>query len=744
MIFHRQHYICVKQHDMTDCGPACLATVAKQYGLDLSLAKIRSIAGTDRQGTNMFSLLRTAEKLGFEATGVKGDKEAFLAGFPVPAIAHVIVDGNLLHYIVIEEVTSEKKIIVSDPAKGIVVYKPDDFFSIWTGALLLLHPGETFTSGTFSVSPIHFLFRLIKEQRKILFPICLLSLFVTGSGITGAFYYQYLIDIAAQSNTLQKLNTFTIGIIFLYILMQVLSFARGQLIIHLSNRLDTALVFKSYIHATNLPMDFFEYRKTGEIISRFTDAAQARDAISQGAITILIDVVMALAGGIMLYVENPLLLEIACVLLILYAVIAFSFARPLKKHNEKIMNDNAFFNAHIIESINGEETIKTLQAESDFEEKGMHLFQNLLSSVLRGNTISNIQATMTGAAAFIGEILILWAGTVMTIAGSMTMGKLMTFVALLTYFLTPIQNVINFQPQLQTALVSIERLLDILELNCESSDETDTATISGENIVLSHVNFRYGSRQLVLHDINLRIQAGEKLAIVGESGCGKTTLVKLLLRLFDFENGDILIGGRNIQSFSPQSLRKQIAYVSQNIVLFSGSIRENLEMGIGKLPEDELDRVCELCSIKSYIDSLPFRYDTSVGENGDSMSGGQKQRLAIARALLRHPSVLILDEATSHLDSITETAIQKMLSELPASMTVIMIAHRLSTIKNSDRIVVMDHGSIAELGSHEKLLEHHGIYWNMWNRSMLMSASNQDCSIDQNNGKATHIQMQEE
>lgn len=744
MIFHRQHYICVKQHDTTDCGPACLATVAKQYGLDLSLAKIRSIAGTDRQGTNMFSLLRTAEKLGFEATGVKGDKEAFLAGFPVPAIAHVIVDGNLLHYIVIEEVTSEKKIIVSDPAKGIVVYKPDDFFSIWTGALLLLHPGETFTSGTFSVSPIHFLFRLIKEQRKILFPICLLSLFVTGSGITGAFYYQYLIDIAAQSNTLQKLNTFTIGIIFLYILMQVLSFARGQLIIHLSNRLDTALVFKSYIHATNLPMDFFEYRKTGEIISRFTDADQARDAISQGAITILIDVVMALAGGIMLYVENPLLLEIACVLLILYAVIAFSFARPLKKHNEKIMNDNAFFNAHIIESINGEETIKTLQAESDFEEKGMHLFQNLLSSVLRGNTISNIQATMTGAAAFIGEILILWAGTIMTIAGSMTMGKLMTFVALLTYFLTPIQNVINFQPQLQTALVSIERLLDILELNCESSDETDTATISGENIVLSHVNFRYGSRQLVLHDINLRIQAGEKLAIVGESGCGKTTLVKLLLRLFDFENGDILIGGRNIQSFSPQSLRKQIAYVSQNIVLFSGSIRENLEMGIGKLPEDELDRVCELCSIKSYIDSLPFRYDTSVGENGDSMSGGQKQRLAIARALLRHPSVLILDEATSHLDSITETAIQKMLSELPASMTVIMIAHRLSTIKNSDRIVVMDHGSIAELGSHEKLLEHHGIYWNMWNRSMLMSASNQDCSIDQNNGKATHIQMQEE
>ena len=496
--------------------------------------------------------------------------------------------------------------------------------------------------------------------------------------------------------------------------MQGISFIRGQLIIHLSNHLDTALVLKSYIHATNLPMNFFEYRKTGEIISRFTDAALARDAISQGAITILIDLVMAIIGGIMLYMESPVLLGIASVLLILYAVIAFSFARPLKKHNEKIMNDNSLFNAHVIESINGEETLKTLHAESDFGKKGTDLFEKLLSSVLRGNTISNAQTTLTDTTAFIGEVLILWAGTVMTITGTMTVGKLMTFVALLTYFLTPIQNIINFQPQLQTAFVSIERLLDILELTPEPSAEEQELSVSEKDIEFSNVDFRYGSRQLILHNINLHITSGEKIAIVGESGCGKTTLVKLLLRLFDFENGNIQIGEHDLRSHSAQSLRSQIAYVSQNIVFFSGSIRENLEMGIEKIQEKELDQICELCSIKSFIDSLPLRYDSSVGENGDSLSGGQKQRLAIARALLRHPSVLILDEATSHLDSIAESAIQKMLNGLPASMTVIVIAHRLNTIKNCDRIVVMNHGTIAEQGTHQELLAQKGIYWKLW------------------------------
>lgn len=713
MTLHKQHYLCIKQHDTTDCGPACLAIIAKQYGLDLSLAKIRSLAGTDRQGTSLFSLAKTAEKLGFKATGVKGDKEAFLAGFPTPAIAHVVVDDNLLHYIVVEEV-NEQKIIVSDPAKGIITYTPEDFFNIWTGALLLLQPDKQFQKGHFSTSPIQFFLQLVREQKKTLIPIFFLSLLVTGSGIIGAFYYQYIIDITVHSNALQKLNAFTAGIIFLYLLMQGISFIRGQLIIHLSNHLDTALVLKSYIHATNLPMNFFEYRKTGEIISRFTDAALARDAISQGAITILIDLVMAIIGGIMLYMESPVLLGIASVLLILYAVIAFSFARPLKKHNEKIMNDNSLFNAHVIESINGEETLKTLHAESDFGKKGTDLFEKLLSSVLRGNTISNAQTTLTDTTAFIGEVLILWAGTVMTITGTMTIGKLMTFVALLTYFLTPIQNIINFQPQLQTAFVSIERLLDILELTPEPSAEEQKLSVSGKDIEFSNVDFRYGSHQLILHNINLHITSGEKIAIVGESGCGKTTLVKLLLRLFDFESGNIRIGEHDLRSLSAQSLRSQIAYVSQNIVFFSGSIRENLEMGIGKIQEKELDQICELCSIKSFIDSLPLRYDSSVGENGDSLSGGQKQRLAIARALLRHPSVLILDEATSHLDSIAESAIQKMLNGLPASMTVIVIAHRLNTIKNCDRIVVMNHGTIAEQGTHQELLERKGIYWRLW------------------------------
>lgn len=220
---------------------------------------------------------------------------------------------------------------------------------------------------------------------------------------------------------------------------------------------------------------------------------------------------------------------------------------------------------------------------------------------------------------------------------------------------------------------------------------------------------------MVLRDISLQIKTGERIAIVGESGCGKTTLVKLLMRFFEYESGTIYIGNDELRSISAQSIRKQIAYVSQNIFLFSGSIRENLEMGIGKVSDQELDHICELCSIKPYIDSLPLGYDSSVGENGDSLSGGQKQRLAIARAILRRPSVLILDEATSNLDSIAENAIHKVLTNLPSSVTVITIAHRLSTIKDCDRIVVMENGMIAEQGTHEELLQKHAAYFRLWN-----------------------------
>lgn len=742
-------YRCVRQHDITDCGPACLATIAGQYGLDLSLSRLRTLAGTDKEGTNLWGLARCAEKIGFDAEGVKGDREAFMNGFQVPAIANVIINGNLLHYVVVEKV-SDNDIIVSDPGKGIVHYKPDEFFAIWTGALLLLKPNKSFHKGKFRTSPLKICFNLMLQQRKVILPVFLLSLPITAAGIIGAFYYQYIINSVSSRGILRQLNIVTALMLVMYLGMNAMSYLRGKLIIKLSNSLDTELVFKSYEHVLRLPMTFFENRRAGEIVSRFSDAAEIRDAVSESAVTIMLDGVMAVAGGCFLYHQNSALFEISLVLLVLYGIIAWRFIKPQKKIREKIMEDNSQFMSHVIESVNGEETIKSCTCEKTFDAKADRLYTKYLNSIWKGGNLSIRQGFLTGIVSSAGNLAILWIGTCMALNGLFSMGELITFVALMSYFLTPVQNIIDFLPRLQTALVSVERLYEILELETEipgdkvtasavkansgsnnssslktqisenskttQISETDHFQIADRDITFSNLNFRYGTRKLVLHDINLKIKAGEKLAIVGESGCGKTTLTRLLLRFFDFENGNIWIGDTEIRNIPVDVIRSQMAYVSQNVFLFSGSIRDNLTMGRKDIEDSELERVCRLCCMDEFVQSQQLGLDTYISENGASLSGGQKQRLAIARALLRKPSVLILDEATSSLDTITENSIRNMIEELPESVTVITIAHRLSTIMNCDRIIVMEKGRIADSGTHRDLIERNSIYREMWLR----------------------------
>ncbi len=730
-------YRFVRQHDLTDCGPACIAMIASQYGLELPLSRLRTIAGTDKEGTSLWGLARCAEKIGFDAKGVKGDREAFMGGFPVPAVAHVVIGGNLLHYVVIEKVSPDD-IVTLDPGKGMVHYEPDAFFAVWTGALLLLKPNEHFHKGKFRTSPFKVCIDLMLQQRSVILPVFFLSLPITAGGIIGAFYYQYITNLSASAGMLKQLNVITGAILVMYLGMQVLNYLRGQLIVRLSNRLDTELVFKSYEHILKLPMTFYENRRAGEIVSRFTDAAEIRDAISESAVTIMLDGVMAAAGGFFLYRQNRILFGVSLMYLVSYGLIAWYFIKPQKKIRETIMEDNSQFMSHVIESVNGEETIKSCTAEDAFDQKADRLFQKFLGSVQSGGTLSNRQSALTGLVSGAGSILLLWIGTCMALDGRFSMGGLITFMALLTYFLTPIQHIIDFQPRFQTALVSIERLYEILEQDVEGTEswsregskkpneenlhvskasfptKAEGFQLSGRDITFSNLNFRYGTRDLVLRDINLKIRAGEKLAVVGESGCGKTTLTKLLLRFFEYESGNIWIGDTEIRNIPVDLLRSQMAYVSQNVFLFSGSIRDNLIMGRKDISEKQLEKVCSLCRLDDFIQSQPLKFDTYISENGASLSGGQKQRLALARALLRNPSLLILDEATSSLDAITENSIRKTIENLPESVTVITIAHRLTTVQNCGRIIVMDKGRIVDSGTHKDLVGRNTIYRSMW------------------------------
>ena len=447
------------------------------------------------------------------------------------------------------------------------------------------------------------------------------------------------------------------------------------------------------------------------------DASKVRDAISGATLTIMIDTLMVFAGGIILFTQNSFLFGVAVIIGIIYGIIVFSFNKPIRSINRIQMEDNAQLTSYLVESLNGLETVKAFNGERTAGIKTEQKFVKFLKGVFKGGWIGNFQSSLTEFAGAAGGIVILWTGAWQVIEGNMSAGQLITFNALLAYFLEPIKNLIDLQPMMQTAIVASDRLGEILDLELEKEEDEDKKlkpeSFEGK-IEFKNVDFRYGTRELVLKNINLVVEKGDKIALVGESGSGKTTLVKLIMNFYPWENGEILLDDYNIKDIQIEFLRDRIAYVSQEIFLFSGTIMENLRFGNDHLPMEEIIETAKLTKAHDFINELPLRYNSMLEENGSNLSGGQKQRLAITRALLKKPDILILDEATSNLDSITEKAIEKTINELTRDITTIIIAHRLSTIMRCDRIYVMDKGEFVESGSHRELMEKQSVYYDLW------------------------------
>lgn len=716
-------YYCVKQHDITDCGAACLATICKQNGYRVGITRIREVAGTDKQGTNAYGVIKAAENLGFEAKGVKGTKEAFFSKFPLPCIAHVVVNGGLLHYVVIHKIT-KKKIIIADPGNGIVKLSSEEFFGekhdegkppkyMWTGILILLSKKEEFKKGKETKGLFDRFFCMLWPHKILLCRIFIASLVYTALGILGAFYFKSLVDSILPDGLRKTLVTLSVGMLCLSLFKVVLNALRNHLLLYLSQKLDISLLLGYYRHVLKLPMSFFGTRRVGEIISRFSDAGKVRDAISGATLTIMIDTLMAIAGAIILYVQNAKMFSVAIIMVILYVVIVISFNKVYESKNRKQMEANSELTAYMVESLNGIQTVKAYNAERKTDAKTESKFVKLLRSVFELSFVGNMQGAIKTFVELLGGVVILWVGSAAVIDGEITVGTLITFNSLLIYFLDPVRNLINLQPQMQTAMVAADRLGEILDLEAEKTEreinKMDLQDLKGD-VDINNLSFRYGTRQLVLEDINLKIEQGQKVAFVGESGSGKTTLSKLLLHMYTPEKGEILINDNNIEDIKIECLRDKIAYISQETFLFSGSIYDNLTLGLDNVELQDVIEACKMAQAHDFINEMPLRYETILEENGANLSGGQRQRLAIARAMLRKPDILILDEATSNLDAITERALDETINTYAKDMTTIFVAHRLSTIKNCDKIYVFEKGHIIESGAHKELVIKNGKY----------------------------------
>ncbi|MGG7178467.1 peptidase domain-containing ABC transporter [Clostridium paraputrificum] len=720
-------FYCVKQQDAQDCGCACLATICKQYGKDVSLAKLREIAGTDQYGTTIFGMMEASEKLGLDVKCINSKKiENLYKKVPFPLIAHIVIDNNRNHYIVIHKVT-KKYILVADPSKGMSKYTPEEFMDKWTGILIFLYPNANFMKldkeeNKTDVKDIFFKF--LKSEKKVLANILFASILIAIIGIGGSFYYKILIDNILVSDIKNTLNVVSIAFVILNIFGVILNGVRTQLILHFTQHIDAPLMLDYFEHVINLPMNFFSTRQSGEIISRFNDVTNIKIAITEGTVTVVMDGLMCLIGGFVLYFQNHRLFYITIVPVVFYIIIVLLFKGSLEKVNKQNMENNSAMSAYFFESINGEETIKSFNAENQVINNAEKKLIKFINSIFRKGYLENVQSTIKTLVKSIFGIVILWMGAYEVIDGNIGVGELMAFNALLIYFLNPVENLINLQSKIQTAIVAAKRLCEIMNLKVEKDGKEDNKlnldSLKGD-IKFENVKFRYGARNLILNDITICIPNGKKIALVGESGSGKTTLVRLLMNFYQCEEGKILIDNYNVEDIKLETLRNKIAYISQDIFLFSGTIRENICIGIQhKVELSEIIDACKKAQIHDYINSLHLGYEAKVVEKGANLSGGQKQRIAIARALLRNPDILIMDEATSSLDSVTESAIENTINEISKNITTIIIAHRLSTITNCDYVYVINKGMIDEEGTHEELISKKGSYYTLLQKQMVL------------------------
>ena len=707
----------IKQHDMRDCGAACLASVAGHYGLQLPIAKIRQLCHTDKRGTNALGLIQGLEQMGFNAKGVKASLEN-LPQAPLPAIAHTIFKEQFQHYVVIYKI-HKGKISVMNPAYGkIETYTTEEFAKIWTGVLILLEPNEYFEQRNEKTGLYQRFYQLIQPHRSILLQALVGAIFYTLLGLSTSIYIQKITDYVLVDGNRRLLNLLSLIMIVLLLFQIFLGVMKSVLTLQTGQKIDKYLILGYYKHLLKLPQRFFDTMRVGEIISRVNDAVKIRTFINDVSIQIVVNVFIVLFSFALMFTYYWKLALIVALMIPFYLGIYAITNWLNKKVERRMMEESAELESHLVESLNAVKTIKQFGAEFYANNKTDIHFSTLLKTIYKSVLNSLFSGNASEFVSRIFTIVLLWVGAGYVIDREITPGELLSFYALIGYFTSPVSQLIGMNKSIQNALIASDRLFEIMDL--EQEEVTDKIELTAEqigNINFENVNFSYGSRREVFKDFSCVIEKGKTTAIVGESGSGKTTLATLIQNLYPVNSGKITIGDYEVQYLSHYSLRTLIGVVPQQIDLFSGNVIENIAFG-----EDfpDMQRVIDLAKqlgILSFIEQLPNGFQTHLGENGSQLSGGQRQRIAIARALYKNPEILILDEATSSLDTDSEQVIQATLNELKRTgKTLIVIAHRLSTIAHSDTILVLRNGQLIEQGTHQELLARETTYKAMWEK----------------------------
>ena len=712
------HFPFLKQHDQSDCGAACLGMICKYYKMPIGLNRLRDMSNVSRYGTSMAALAEAAETIGFVTRGVRTGYEALMRT-ELPAILHW--EGN--HFVVLYQM-NKKEVKIADPSVGIRKLSRAEFEKGWTNMALLLEYTDQVAENEPSQSSFKRFFPLIKPYTGILIEVLLASLVLSLFGLASPIFMQTIVDQVLVHHDEDLLNLMLVGMVVVALFQMGTSTLRVYLIGYVSARLSIAMLSRFYRHLLALSMQFFALRRTGDLTTRFRENATIQRLLTGTTVSAVLDFIMLFVYlGLMFYYNAELTL-VMLIFVPLSVGITLIYTPILKSFSQRAFLARAEQSSVLIDSLHGIDVVKAEAVEratrwhweGKFTKEIQIGFQRLKMQMLFGGIGSVIN--------LLSSTVILWYGASLVIAGNLSVGQLMAFNALIGNVMGPIMGLIGIWPQVQEARIALDRLNDVYDTQMEDARQQGQGLILKHlegRVVFDEVFFRYGvgsDEPYVLNNIDLILEPGQKVAVVGRSGAGKTTLVKLVPRLFDPSDGRVTIDGMDVRDLDPHWLRRQVGMVMQEPFLFSGTIAENIAIGQTDADMDRILEVAKLSCVHDFVSDMPLGYETKVGEQGVGLSGGQRQRIAIARALYHDPKILIFDEATNALDTDSEQAIQANLDLFLDDRTALIIAHRLSTVRDADAIVVLDKGHIVEMGKHDELMVQQGLYYHMCSQQL--------------------------